>query len=320
VRIVFMGSAPFALPSLETLIREGHEITLVVTRVDKPVGRGRQPGWTPVKEMAICEGLPVFQPKTLRDPAVHEFLRAREADVIVVVAYGRILPPEVLVLPPLGCVNVHGSLLPRWRGAAPVQWAVIAGDEVSGVTLMRMDEGLDTGPILARQATAIGPEETAESLYQRLAAMGASLLGPTLRDLAAGTLVPEPQPVEGVTLAPPLKKEDGLLDWTLPRKAIADRIRGVEPWPGAFSFGPGGLRLRWFAPACRGLETVGAGPAGTVVAMEGGLLWVQAGDGLLGLREVQPAAGRRMPVRDLLAGRRLRIGDLLGAGPPEPAE
>ncbi len=318
MRIVFMGSAPFALPALEALIGEGHRIVQVVTRVDKPVGRGRELAWTPVKSLAMERGLPVFQPKTLRDPAVHEFLRSLDPDAIVVVAYGRILPPEVLGIPPLGCINVHGSLLPRWRGAAPVQWAVIAGDPVSGATVMRMDEGLDTGPILLQESVDVGPEETAESLYRRLAVLGAPLLIRALRGIAEGTLAPRPQPAEGVTLAPPLTKEDGLLDWTQSRKALADRIRGVEPWPGAFSFGPGGLRLRWFAPACPGPGTVGPGMPGTVAALDQGILWVQAGDGLLGLREVQPAGGRRMAVRDLLAGRRLKIGDRLGPGPGGP--
>ncbi|HOU55087.1 MAG TPA: methionyl-tRNA formyltransferase [Myxococcota bacterium] len=319
MRVVFMGSAPFALPALEALVREGHQIPLVVTRIDKPVGRGQEISQTPVKALALARGLPVFQPKTLRDPAVHEVLRGVRPDAIIVVAYGRILPPEVLAIPPLGCINVHGSLLPRWRGAAPVQWAVIAGDTVSGVTVMQMDEGLDTGPMLIQQSTAIGPDETAESLYRRLADLGAPLLLEALRGLATGTVVPRPQPEEGVTLAPPLKKEDGLLDWTKPRKVLVDRMRGVEPWPGSFSFGPGGIRLRWFPPAIPGPGGVGPGSPGTVVALDQGILWVQAGDGLVGLREVQPAGGRRMAVRDLLAGRRLKVGDLLGSGASDPA-
>lgn len=318
LRIVFMGSATFAVPSLQALCDAGHDVALVLTRADKPVGRGLELSRTPVKKLALALGLPLLQPKTLRDAAVQADIAAARPDVIVVVAYGRILPPEVLDVPPLGCINVHGSLLPRWRGAAPVQWSVIRGDPVTGITIMRMDPGLDTGPMLLQASTPVAPDDTAATVYDRLAAMGPPLLLQALAGVAAGTLPATTQDDASMTLAPPLKKEDGRIDWTLPGREIADLVRGVEPWPGAYTYGARDLRLRVF-PFVQPVADDSAFAPGTVLALEGDALRVRTGDGALLLRDLQPAGSRRMGARDLVAGRRVSVGDVLGAGPEAPS-
>lgn len=316
-RVVFMGSADFAVPSLAALLDAGADVPLVVTRADKPSGRGLELSLTPVKRLAVDRGLSVFQPRGLRDPATWDPIRAARPDVIVVAAYGRILPPEVLAIPPrlpggaYGCVNVHGSILPRHRGAAPIQRAVLCGDAVTGVTLMAMDEGLDTGGILAVAETPIAPDDTAASLFDRLAGLGAALLAAHLEPVLDGSCVPVAQDETNATVASILRKEEGRIDWSRPVRAVCDHVRGMETWPGAFTFAPGDLRLRVFpflAPVAGGTSAV----PGEVVAIGADGMTVRAGDGCVLVREVQPAGSRRMSPRDLAAGRRIRVGDVLG--------
>jgi len=314
LRVVFMGSASFAVPSLAALADAGFVLPLVVTRADKPSGRGLELSQTPVKQLAVARGLPVFQPKTLRTPEVQAEIAAARPDLIVVAAYGRILPPEILDLPPLGPINVHGSLLPRWRGAAPVQWSVIRGDPETGITIMRMDPGLDTGPMLLRAATPIAPEDTAGTVYDRLAAMGPALLLQALAGVVDRTIEPVPQDDSLATLAPPLKKETGRIDWARPSREIADLVRGVEPWPGAYTYGAKNLRLRLF-PFAQPVPDAPAAPSGTVLAIDAEGALVRTGDGAVRLRDVQPAGSRRMTAREAAAGRRWSVGDVLGDGP-----
>lgn len=312
LRVTFMGSAAFAVPSLSALADAGYHIVQVVTRADKPRGRGLDLARTPIAERAVELGLRLFQPKTLRTPEVFETLREAAPDLIVVAAYGRILPPEVLALPRHGCVNVHGSILPKYRGAAPVQWALIRGEIETGVTLMRMDEGLDTGPVLAVRATPIDDGDTAATVTGRLAEMGADLLVASLPGILDGTVAPVPQDDGAATLAPPLEKSAGAIDWAAPSRAVRDLVRGVEPWPGAFTTTPGGLRLRAFPPVLREIGGGFEGVPGQVLEVDRDGMVVRTGDGAVRIREVQPAGSRRMDARDAVAGRRVRVGDVLG--------
>lgn len=318
LRIVFMGSASFAVPSLAALADAGFVIPLVVTRADKPSGRGLELSETPVKRLAVARGLPILQPKTLRTVEVQDQIAAARADLIVVAAYGRILPPEILDPPRFGCINVHGSLLPRWRGAAPVQWSVIRGDPETGITIMRMDPGLDTGPILLKAATPIAPDDTAATVYDRLAAMGPALLLEALAGVIDGTLQAVPQDATLATLAPPLQKETGRIDWTRSSREIIDLVRGVEPWPGAYTYGTKDVRLRVF-PVVTAERDTPATPPGTVLLVDADGAVVRTGDGAVRIREVQPAGSRRMTAREAAAGRRLQVGDVLGQGPEAAA-
>jgi len=322
LRIVFMGSASFAVPSLAALADAGFVVPLVVTRADKPSGRGLEMAETPVKRLAVARGLPVIQPKTLRTAEVQAEIAAAGADLIVVAAYGRILPPEILDPPRFGCINVHGSLLPRWRGAAPVQWSVIRGDPETGITIMRMDPGLDTGPILSKAATPIAPDDTAATVYDRLAAMGPALLLEALAGVVDGRLQARPQDDSLATLAPPLQKETGRIDWARGSREVADLVRGVEPWPGAYTYGAKNLRLRVFPflVAVPGASAPALGEApGTVLSVDADGAVVRTGDGAVRIGEIQPAGSRRMTAREAAAGRRLQVGDVLGSGPESAA-
>jgi methionyl-tRNA formyltransferase len=312
-RILFLGSASFAVPSLAALVDAGYEVPLVVTRPDKPSGRGLEVSQTPVRKFAVERGLPVFQPPGVRTPEVHAVLRDAAPDVAVVAAYGRILPRDILDLPPRGCVNVHGSLLPKYRGAAPIQWAVIRGEAETGVTVMRMDEGLDTGPILSVSATPVRTDDTAATLFDRLADLGAALLARTLPAVLDGTASATPQDGSLATLAPILTKDAGRIDWFWPGTRVADLVRGVEPWPGAFTFTPAGVRLRVFPFVAADVGHDGV--PGQVLAIDGDGMVVRAGDGAVRVAQVQPAGSRRMSPRELAAGRRLAVGDVLGDGP-----
>jgi methionyl-tRNA formyltransferase len=323
-----MGTADFAVPSLRALVAAGYRVPLVVTRPDKPKGRGLELSITPVKAAALELGLDVFQPSGLRDPAVQERLAACNADFFVVAAYGRILPPAVLAMPRYGCVNVHGSLLPRYRGAAPIQWSVINGEPETGVTIMLIDEGCDTGAILLMERTPVRPDDTAASLFDRLAAMGPPLLISAMRGLAEGKIVAVPQDHSMATLAPIMDKSVGDIDWSAPTRRIADLVRGVEPWPGAFTWTPAGIRVRVFpflkecAPrACEdGWESI---EPGTVLKVgvgddgsgHGEAMVIRTGDGAVVVCEVQPAGSRRMTPAAMVAGRRLAVGDILCRGP-----
>ncbi|WRS26868.1 methionyl-tRNA formyltransferase [Oscillospiraceae bacterium MB08-C2-2] len=234
LRIVFMGTPDFAATCLARLLEEGREVVGVFSQPDRPKGRGHKLAPPPVKELALAHEIPVYQPTALRDGKALELLKELAPDVIAVVAYGRILPGDILELPPLGCVNVHASLLPRWRGAAPIQWSILAGDEKTGVATMAMDAGMDTGDILLTEETPIDPEETAGELFERLAPIGAALLSQTLDKLEAGNCPRFPQPQEGITYASMLQKEMGELDFSKPARELHNQIRGLNPSPGAF--------------------------------------------------------------------------------------
>ena len=304
MRIVFLGSGTFAIPSLEALLGAGHEVAAVVTQPDKEKGRGRALAPPPVKPVALAHGLTVLQPRRVKEPAAQDAIRALAPEVQVVVAYGQILPISVIEIPPRRTVNVHGSLLPRYRGAAPVQWAIVNGETETGVTTMLIDEGLDTGPTLLRRSTPIGPEETAAELEPRLAAIGAELLIETLAGIGTGALKPAPQDHGQATLAPIIKKEDGRLDWTLPADALARRVRGFHPWPGTFTIWRGQpLKVLRARPDAGGALT-----PGELAADRDGLL-VGCGQGTrLRLLEVQPESRRPMSAAAFAAGLRLAAG------------
>ena len=311
MRIVFLGSGSFAIPCLEALLDAGHEVAALVTQPDREKGRGRPLAPPPTKPVAERRGIPVLQPRRVREPQAQEELRRLAPELQVVVAFGQILPRSVIDIAPRGTVNVHASLLPRLRGAAPVQWAIANGETETGVTTMLIDEGLDTGPTLLSRATPIGPEETAADLEPRLARLGAELLLETVRGLEDDTVTPRPQDHGRATLAPLLKKEDGRIDWSLPAARIACRARGFHPWPGAFTFHEGRLLK---ALRVREAPAVGAGAAaGTVVDVGADGVTVACGGGsAVRLVEVQPESRRAMPAAAWAAGARLRPGARLG--------
>jgi methionyl-tRNA formyltransferase len=308
VRVVFMGSGSFAIPSLTALLDAGHEVAAVVTQPDKEKGRGRALAPPPVKPVALARGLSVLQPRRVREPEAQAALRALAPDVQVVVAYGQILPTSVIEIPRLRTVNVHGSLLPRYRGAAPVQWAIVRGERETGVTTMLIDAGLDTGPTLVARAEPIRDDDTADVLEARLSALGASVLIETLAGLEAGTLPAVPQDAERATLAPIIRKEDGVIDWALPAADIERRVRGFHPWPGASTTLAGrGLRI------LRARVAEGGGEPGTVAAVDREGLHIACGSGTrLVLLDVQPESKRAMPAAAFAQGARLAPGVRLG--------
>ncbi|MCS6305463.1 MAG: methionyl-tRNA formyltransferase [Nitrospira sp.] len=310
MRIVFMGTPEFAVPSLEAILRSDNQVVGVVTQPDRPKGRGQQLVSSPVKLVAERTGIPILQPLKIRTPEFLQALSAWQPDLIAIAAYGRILPTPILRLPPMGCVNVHGSLLPKYRGAAPVQWAVINGETETGITTMLMDEGMDTGAMLLQEKLEISPEDTAGTLAPRLAELGARLLLDTLMQLKAGTLTPKKQDDGQATLAPILKKEDGLIDWTMSATVLANRVRGLSPWPGAFTFFG---EERW--NIWRAVSNVAAATdkPGTIVAVNKQTIMVSTGDGLLGIREIQTANSKRMSADQFLAGHRIPVGGQLGS-------
>lgn len=322
-RTVFMGTPEFAVPSLAALAAAGYDLVGVYTRVDQPAGRGHQLAQSPVKGAAHDHGLPVYQPRTLRTAAAQAELAALAPELIVVAAYGLILPQVVLDLPRFGCVNVHGSLLPRHRGAAPIAAAILAGDDETGVSIMLMDAGVDTGPVLSTAAVPIAPEDTTGSLTGKLAALGAELLVTTLPRWLRGEITPWPQPAEGATYAPRISKEDGRIRWAEPAELIARRVRAYHPWPGAYTSWQGQLLKVLRAqvgeqPALAHHQIssrasgVGGRAAGTVVAGPGGQVGVVTGAGVLWLIEVQLAGRRALPAAAFVAGARGFIGSRLG--------
>jgi methionyl-tRNA formyltransferase len=305
VRVVFLGTPEFAVPTVDALARAGHEVLTVVAQPDRPAGRGQALKVPATRTWAALRGVPVLQPEKVRDGTLATALRALRPDVLVVAAYGRILGRDLLTLAPLGAVNVHASLLPRWRGAAPIQWAVASGETETGVTVMQMDEGLDTGDMLLVRTTAIGPEETAEALSPRLAALGGEAIVEALPLLAAGALVPVRQNAAAVTLAPILEKGDGRLDFTRPAAELACRVRGFTPWPGAYTSLAGRtlkVHRAVALAAAPGGHAPGGAPPGTA-RVSGGALQVACGGGTsLALLEVQPEGKRRMAARDFVNG------------------
>jgi methionyl-tRNA formyltransferase len=302
--VLFYGTPAFAVPTLQALLAR-HAVVGVVTQPDRPAGRGQRARASAVKAVAVQRGLPVLQPERLRDPEWPERLGALAPDVAVVVAFGQILPSRVLEIPPRGSINVHASLLPRYRGAAPIAWAIIRGAGETGVTTFRMDAGMDTGPVLLQRATGIGPEETAGELAARLAGLGAEVLLETLDRLDA--ITPVPQDGTQATPAPRLRKADGALDWARPARELAARIRGVNPWPGARTCVAGGRLLIW-----RARTRTGTGEPGVLIPVGSSLL-VGTGEGLLEPVEVQPENRRAMSWEAFLRGTRLGAGAALGA-------
>ena len=309
--MVFMGSPEFALPTLDRLARIARVVG-VVTQPDRPAGRGRVLTPPPVKTLALSLGLPVIQPHRLRDPEAMQQLREWAPDLIVVAAFGQILRPEVLNLPRYGCLNVHASLLPRWRGAAPIHAAILAGDRSTGVTIMRMDPGIDTGPILSQRETVILPADTAGSLSERLAELGADLLAETLPDYLSGRLQARPQPEEGATYAPMLKKEQGRLDFRRPAEELARLVRAFNPWPGAFTLWQGQPLKVHFAEARR--NEASSKPGQTAILA--GQPAVATAEGWLVLTQVQPAGKRIMSGAEFIHGATNWGKEVLDSGEP----
>ena len=305
MRVVFMGTPDFAACSLQKLLDEGFEVAGVFCQPDKPRGRGHKLQPCEVKTTALAAGLPVFQPEKLRDGTALEILRDLAPDVIVVVAYGRILPDDILALPKYGCVNVHGSLLPKYRGSAPIQRAVMDGERETGVTTMYLASEMDAGDMIFSERTEIGPEETAGELFDRLAPMGAELLVKTLRAIGDGTAPRIPQDHAAATYAPPLTREEGAVDWTLAPEAILHRIYGLQPWPCAAAE-LGGVSFKLFS-AKPGAGKTGKAP-GTVVSAGKNGIEVACSGGTLLLTEVQAAGGKRMAASAYLLGHPMEVG------------
>ncbi len=310
-----MGTPDFAVPSLEALLKSDDQVVGVVTQPDRPKGRGQAVIPSPVKVVCLREGIPILQPLKMKAPEFLEALRQWHPDVITVTAFGRILPAAILTLPPRGCINVHGSLLPKYRGAGPVQWAVIRGEQETGITTMLMDEGMDTGAMLLQKRVAIRPDDTAGTLAPRLAEVGGRLLVETLRQLKAGALRPQPQDHSLATMAPLLKKEDGLVDWTLPAGDIANRVRGLSPWPGAFTYVNGERWTLWRVAVS--VESQNKIP-GTVTKVTKDGIDVSTGGGTIQILEIQPSNSRRMTMVQYLAGHRLAEGINLQTVPSLP--
>ena len=325
LRIVYFGTPAFAVPSLDALLRASpHTVVGVVTQPDRPRGRGHRTSDAPVKARALDAGLPILQPERMKDPAWLDALAGWNADLGVVAAYGRILTEAILAIPRLGMINVHGSLLPRYRGAAPVHRAVIAGETSTGITIMRVVKALDAGPMLAKGHRAIGPEETSEDVERALAVLGSQLLTGVVDQIARGTAQDTFQDEAAVTYAHKISKEDGLVHWSWPAARVHNLIRGLHPWPHAFSF-LGGKRFilrRSEAPrpAGPGPQPAAAGrilldPPGTILEADGDRLLVATGDGPLRIVDIQAEGGRPMTAREFLAGHRLNVGDRLAAAP-----
>jgi len=306
-KLVFMGTPDFAVPALQAVHAAGHDILLVVTQPDRPKGRGRKVEPPPVKKASEKLGLAVAQPDTLRSETAKQLLQATDADFFIVVAFGHLLRESVLKMPKRGCINVHASLLPRYRGPAPIQWAVINGDTETGVTTMLMDKGLDTGDMLMTAREPIGPSDTAGSLHDRLAQRGADLLVQTLKAFADGTIRGTPQVHSAATYAPLLKKTDGLIDWKKPAAKLEPFIRGMSPWPGAFTFWKN-TRLKIYRSEIE--ASADNALPGTVLNSRPDRLTVSTGDGALSILEIQSASGSRLPVSEFLRGFRIAPGEL----------
>ena len=295
-----MGTPQFAVPPLQALRQAAHDIAAVVTRTDKPAGRGKILTAPPVKTAALDLGVPVLQPKRVRAPESVSAIQALGPEVIVVAAYGQILPKELLDLPKHGCINIHASLLPAYRGAAPVNWAIINGDAQTGVTIMQMDEGMDTGAMLLREAVAIGPRDTAGSMLEKLSVLGSRMILDALAGIAAGTLAPTPQDSGKATLAPLLRKEDGRIEWARPAAEIHNRVRGLSPWPGAFTELDGKLVKVLASDAVEG-----SGEPGAIIGDPHGTLHVGTGKGLLRVVTLQPEGKKPMTGAEFLRGQRI---------------
>jgi methionyl-tRNA formyltransferase len=301
LKVAFAGTPEFAAVALEALIGAGFEIPLVLTQPDRPAGRGQQPMMSPVKRLALAHRIPVHQPEKLRAPAALAPLEAVAPDVLVVAAYGLILPQAALDIPQRGCLNIHASLLPRWRGAAPIQRAIEAGDRETGITIMQMDAGLDTGPILLAEALEIGADDTAGRLHDKLAALGGRLIVEALAKL--DRLTPRPQPQEGVTYAAKIDKAEGAIDWRRPAVEIERKLRAFDPFPGCYARLDGMMLKLW-----RGRVVAGQGAPGEILAVGADGIVVATGDEALALTELQKPGGRRLPAADFLRGCPIAVG------------
>lgn len=310
MKVIFMGTPDFSVGVLEALVGAGHEVVLAVTQPDKPKGRGGKMQYPPVKEKALEYQIPVFQPKKVRNPECIKELRKYEADVMVVVAFGQILPKEILEMTPYGCINVHASLLPKYRGAAPIQWAVINGEKVSGVTTMQMDEGIDTGDMLLKTEVVLDEKETGGSLHDKLSAAGAELCVRTLKAVKEGTVTPEAQGESTTEYARMLEKSLGSIDWKQSAESIERLIRGLNPWPSAYTEWDGKVMKLWEAEVEKDQETV-ASP-GTVTAVEKDGFRVQTGQGTLKVLALQIPGKKRMDAGAFLRGYPMSPGMVLG--------
>lgn len=335
MKVIFMGTPDFAVGVLEALIGAGYEVTAVVTQPDRHVGRGKEMQRPPVKECALRHGISVLQPAKLREKEAVEVLRLYEADIYVVAAFGQILTKEILEIPRFGCINIHASLLPKYRGAAPIQWAILDGEKQTGVTIQQMNEGIDTGDILASVTVEIAPEETGDSLFDKLMKSGAELLIKTLPGIEAGEITPVRQDESKATYAKRLTKELGMICWQESAQVIERKVRGFNSWPSAYTMFRGKQLKIWEARVADELAREGAdgekpmmkeparedgkpqakepSSSGSIVKVTKEELFVACGEGLLALREVQLAGKKRMPVKEFLLGCQVRAGELLGS-------
>lgn len=324
MKVIFMGTPDFAVGALEALLTAGHEVTAVVTQPDKQKGRDRKVQFSPVKECALAHGLTVLQPAKIKAPEAVEELKQHEADIFVVAAFGQILSKEILEMPKYGCINIHASLLPKYRGASPIQYAVLNGDDVTGVTIMQMNEGMDTGDILTMKAVPVEKDDTGGSLFEKLSVLGAELLVKTLPKIEAGEIIPVKQQEEDATHVRMLRKEMGRIDWEKDADVLERLVRGMNPWPSAYcSFRGKSLKV-WkaevsleeqkedsgYAGLFRRNESKEADP-GEVLLVTKDSIWVQTGKGVLVLKEVQLEGKRRMPVQDFLLGCQMKAGEIL---------
>lgn len=312
MKVIFMGTPDFSVGTLEALIEAGHEVTLAVTQPDKPKGRGKSMQYPPVKEAALAHGIEVYQPKRIREPECVEYLRKYEADIMVVVAFGQILTKEILEMPKYGCINVHASLLPKYRGAAPIQWAVINGEEVTGVTTMRMDEGIDTGDIILKEEVVLDKKETGGSLFERLAKKGADLCVKTLAAIEAGTATYTPQNHEEATHTSMIKKQLGEIDWTKPAQELERLVRGLNPWPSAYTHMNGKTLKIWEASVLEKEEADRENKRPGTIEVGKNTIAVQTGKGMLQLEEIQLEGKKRMQADAFLRGVNLETGMILG--------
>ncbi len=314
MRLIFAGTPDFAATALRALVAAGHDVVLVLTREDKPAGRGQSLAASPVKQLALEFGFPVAQPRTLRDPNAWPLLRAAAADVMVVAAYGLLLPAAVLEIPRLGCLNIHASLLPRWRGAAPIERAIEAGDTETGITIMQMDEGLDTGPMLLVERTAIAATDSGGTLRARLGTLGARLIVDALAALEGGRLVATAQPADGVTHAPRILKTEAVIDWSQPAARLVDRMRAFDPQPGTSSVlaRGAGVALKFWRAQVADAAVVAPPPPGTALIAPPATLRIACGGGTaLDVLELQRPGARRMGVAEFLKGFAIEAGERL---------
>lgn len=312
MKLVFMGTPDFAVGALEAIVAAGHEVAAVVTQPDKPKGRGKEMQMTPVKACALQYGIPVLQPKKVREPEEIEKLSQFGADIFVVAAFGQILPEEILRLPKFGCVNIHASLLPKYRGAAPIQWAILNGEKETGITIMQMDKGLDTGDMLLKRVVPIGEKETGESLHDKLCRAGAELIVEALPKIERGELTPEKQKEEEACYVGMLKKSLGRIDWTGDAASIDRLVRGLNSWPSAYTYYHKKNLKIWESEPVEDSPNEEKARAGCVERVEKDAFYVRTGDGLLKVTQVQLEGKRRMPVKDFLLGYPLEEGLAFG--------